>query len=183
MRISNDKEMQVSTFGMKEDTYYSAAISHAYYSIFYAAKAYLLLKGIKTEAPEEHKKTLCEFEKLTDAGEIDTELLMIYKSMIVRADELLGIFRHEKSKRREFTYKKLPQANLEPARESIANAGKFFRNINLLIMQRQEEKEHAGGQKVTKDTTPKKTSDNTAGTPTKTTFPEGKTTSNALNKR
>jgi uncharacterized protein (UPF0332 family) len=141
LRISNDKEMQVSTFGMKEDTYYSATIAHAYYSIFYAAKAYLLLKGIKTEAPEEHKKTLDEFGKLTDAGEIDMELLMIYRSMVVKADELLGIFRYEKSKRKEFTYKKLPQANLEPAKESIINAQKFFRNISLLITQKQQENE------------------------------------------
>lgn len=31
MRLSEDSEIQVSVFGMKEDTYYSAAISHAYY--------------------------------------------------------------------------------------------------------------------------------------------------------
>lgn len=33
-RISEDKKMQIEIFGMKEDTYYSAVISHAYYSIF-----------------------------------------------------------------------------------------------------------------------------------------------------
>lgn len=32
-RISDDKKMQIEIFGMKEDTYYSATISHAYYSI------------------------------------------------------------------------------------------------------------------------------------------------------
>jgi len=47
-KISDDKKMQIEIFRIKEDTYYSAAISHAYYSIFYAAKAYLLLKNIKT---------------------------------------------------------------------------------------------------------------------------------------
>lgn len=55
MKISDNKEMQVSTFGIKEDTYYNATISHAYYCIFYGAKAYLLLKGIKTRAPEAQK--------------------------------------------------------------------------------------------------------------------------------
>ena len=41
-KISDNTKMQIETFGMKESTYYSATISHAYYSIFYAAKAYLL---------------------------------------------------------------------------------------------------------------------------------------------
>jgi len=50
-KISDEKDLQVKIFGMKEDTYYSATISHAYYCIFYAAKAYLILKGIKTETP------------------------------------------------------------------------------------------------------------------------------------
>ena len=34
-KISDDKKMQIEVFGMKEVTYYSATISHAYYSIFY----------------------------------------------------------------------------------------------------------------------------------------------------
>src|SRR3989338_11165632 len=75
--ISDDKKMQVEIFAMKEDTYYSAVISHAYYSIFYAAKAYLLLKGIKTSAPEEHRKAFDEFSNLVDEGTVDIELLKI----------------------------------------------------------------------------------------------------------
>src|SRR3989338_5507390 len=74
-RISDDKKMQLDIFGMKEDTYYSATISHAYYSIFYAAKAYLLSKGIKTQPPEEHKKTFDEFSKFVEKGTVDIELL------------------------------------------------------------------------------------------------------------
>ena len=127
--ISDDKNMQISTFGMKEDTYYSAVISHAYYSIFYAAKAYLLLKGIKTKAPEEHKKTLDQFSKLVDQGIVDLELLKIYQKMLVKADTLLHLFDYEKSKRGNFTYKTIPQANQEPAEESIKNAKIFFNNI------------------------------------------------------
>jgi len=46
-----------------DDTFYSAAISHAYYAIFYAAKALLLTKGIETKAPEIHRKTIDEFKK------------------------------------------------------------------------------------------------------------------------
>ena len=51
----------------------------------------------------------------------------------MKAEELLGIFKREKSKRGEFTYQKLPQANLHPARESLENAETFFKNINLIL--------------------------------------------------
>jgi len=129
LRITDDKGLQVSIFGMKEDTYYSAAISHAYYSIFYAAKAYLLLKGIKTEAPKEHKKTFDAFSKLVDEGVIDVELLKIYRSLLIKADTLLRIFELEKGKRGKFTYRRIPQANQEPAQESIRNAQFFYKNI------------------------------------------------------
>lgn len=119
---------------LKEDaTFFSNAISNAYYCIFYSAKAFICSKGIITEAPEEHQKTYAEFEKLVLSGEIDVELLNIYKSMAVKADELLGIFKWEKSKRGRFTYRKLPQANMEPADESILNAEKFLKNINLML--------------------------------------------------
>ncbi|MBI4738841.1 HEPN domain-containing protein [Candidatus Woesearchaeota archaeon] len=128
-KISDDKKMQVEIFGMKEDTYYSAAISHAYYSIFYAAKTYLLLKGIKTSAPEEHKKTFEEFSKLVDKGTVDIELLKIYQNMLMKADTLLHIFELEKCKRGKFTYRRIPEANQEPAQESINNAKVFFNNI------------------------------------------------------
>lgn len=133
MKISDDKDMQLSTFNMKEDTYYSAAIAHAYYSIFYAAKAYLLLNNIKTDAPEEHKKTFDKFSKLVDKGVLDIELLKIYHNMLIRADTLLHIFSLEKSKRGMFTYKRIPQANKEPAQESIINAQYFFKNIYGII--------------------------------------------------
>jgi len=131
-KISDDKKMQVEIFAMKEDTYYSAVISHAYYCIFYAAKAYLLLKGIKTSAPEEHRKTFEEFSKLVDKGTVDIELLRIYQSMLMRADTLLHIFELEKGKRGKFTYRKIPQANQEPAQESISNAKTFFNHVYRL---------------------------------------------------
>ncbi|MFA5797619.1 MAG: HEPN domain-containing protein [Candidatus Woesearchaeota archaeon] len=139
-KISDDKKMQVEIFGMKEDTYYSATISHAYYSIFYAAKAYLLLKGIKTQAPEEHKKTFDEFSKFVDKGTVDIELLKIYRNMLMRADTLLHIFALEKGKRGKFTYRRIPQANQEPACESITNAQIFFNNIFGLCKKLSEKK-------------------------------------------
>ncbi|HLC81029.1 MAG TPA: HEPN domain-containing protein [Candidatus Nanoarchaeia archaeon] len=131
-KISDDKKMQIEVFGIKEDTYYSAVISHAYYSIFYAAKAYLLLKGIKVSAPEEHRKTFEEFSKLVDNGTVDVELLKIYQNLLIKADTLLHIFELEKGKRGKFTYRRIPQANQEPAQESIKNATVFFNNIYRL---------------------------------------------------
>lgn len=133
LKLSDNKELQLSVFSMKEDTYYSAVISHAYYCIFYAAKAYLLTKNIKTEAPEEHKKTFNEFSKFTEKGVLDIELLKIYENMLVRADTLLHIFELEKGKRGKFTYKKISQANQDPAVESVNNARFFFKNIYNLI--------------------------------------------------
>lgn len=132
-RISTEKKLKLE-FELKQDTtFFSNVISNSYYCIFYTTKAFLSFKRIYTECPEEHKKTLDEFERIALSGEIDTELLRIYKSIVVKADELLGIFKREKSKRGKFTYRKLPQANLEPAKESLENAEKFFRNINLII--------------------------------------------------
>jgi len=135
-RLSTDIKLK-QELELKEDTtFFSNVISNAYYCIFYAAKALLESKGIRTEMPEEHKKTLHEFEKLAMSGMIDIELLKIYKHIVVKADELLGIFKQEKSKRGRFTYKKLPQANLEPAEESIKNAEKFLKNITLMLKEK-----------------------------------------------
>lgn len=128
-KISDDKQIQLDIFGTQEDTYYSAVISHAYYAIFYAAKAYLLLKGIKTKAPEEHRKTIEGFSKLVDKGVVDVELLKIYQTMLIRTDTLLDIYGTEKGKRGKFTYRKIPQANKEPAQKSISNAKTFFKHI------------------------------------------------------
>ena len=133
--ISSNPHLQKEQFKLEKDfTFYSTVISHSYYCIFYSAKAILIKEGIKTEAPEVHKKTLEAFETyLVKTGKLDVELLKIYKKMIVRAEELLEIFSREKGKRGEFTYRKLPQANKEPAKNSLDNASLFFKNINKII--------------------------------------------------
>ena len=133
--ISHNEALQKEQFRLeKQFTFYSSVINHAYYSIFYAAKAILIKEGIKTEAPEVHRKTVAAFETyLVATGKLDAELLIIYKKMITRADALLEIFSKEKRKRGIFTYQKLPQANREPAQESLNNASLFFKNINKVI--------------------------------------------------
>jgi uncharacterized protein (UPF0332 family) len=115
-------------------TFYSAVISHSYYAIFYAAKAILLTKGVKTISPEIHKKTLDEFQRnFVDTGVLDVKLLEIYKNMAIRADTLLEIFRDVRQKRGDFTYKTIPQANKEPAGDSIKYAKIFVSNIIKVI--------------------------------------------------
>ncbi len=128
--ITVKKDIQNRVFAIdKPLTFYSSVISHSYYCIFYAAKAYLLKKGIKTKPPEEHRKTFDEFKVLVEKGIIDVALLKIYQKIIVKADTLLGIFQFEKGKRGRFTYRQLPQANKEPAKESLENAKTFFKYI------------------------------------------------------
>jgi len=133
-RLSDESEAK-EYFNIDQNfTFYSAAISHSYYSIFYSAKAILLTKGVRTQSPDVHSKTLQAFkERLVDTGILDTKLLEIYKKLVVRADELLGIFVEEKRKRGDFTYKTIPQANREPAEDSLANAKIFLSNIKRVI--------------------------------------------------
>jgi len=97
-QISSNTFLQKEQFKLeKEFTFYSTVIGHSYYCIFYSAKAILIQNGIKTEAPEEHRKTLEAFEDfLVKSGRLDVELLKIYKKMVIRAEELLEIFSREK---------------------------------------------------------------------------------------
>ena len=132
--LSNNEKVKIELEANPDDTFYSAVISHSYYSIFYCAKAILFSKEVKTEPPEEHKKTFFAFKKnLVDNGLLDKELLKIYGDLVVKADELLNLFAHEKWKRGHFTYKTIAQANVEPARESIDNTIKFLANIKEVL--------------------------------------------------
>jgi uncharacterized protein (UPF0332 family) len=132
--ISEKPILQKETFNINDpETYFSSVIAHSYYSIFYSAKAYLAKKEVDVNAPEEHKKTFDEFKKFVDSGELDVELLKIYQEALVRAEYLLGIFKEEKKKRGEFTYRTLPQANQKPAMESIEHAKTFYRHIYAII--------------------------------------------------
>lgn len=133
--VVSDNLTKKQEFQIEEDmTFYSSVISHSYYAIFYAAKAILLTRGIKTETPDIHKKTYEAFDiTFVQTGILDMELLKIYQKMIIRADELLQIFKDEKWKRGHFTYQTIPQANKEPAEQSIQNALTFIKNIKLIF--------------------------------------------------
>jgi len=132
--MSEEPGIQKETFKVNDpETYYSAVIAHSYYSIFYGAKAYLAKKGIEVSAPEEHKKAYEEFRRFVETGELDVELLKIYEEALVRAEYLLGIFKEEKRKRGEFTYRTMPQANKAPARESMEHAKTFFKHMYAVL--------------------------------------------------
>lgn len=66
-------------------------------------------------------------------GKLDVWLLMIYKKIFLRAEKLLDIYFLERRKRGDYTYKKLPQANMEPAKESLDNAALFFKAIGGIL--------------------------------------------------
>ncbi len=62
-KISENKDTKQNFDISSDATYYSRVISHAYYAIFYSAKAMLLSKNLKTEVPEVHRKTIDAFKK------------------------------------------------------------------------------------------------------------------------
>lgn len=130
--LSANPSLQEQLGVKKSETYFSATITHAYYCVFYVAKAYLLANEIIVKAPEEHKKVYDEFARLTRSGKIDFALLQLYESLLIKADVLLEILRAEKKKRATFTYKKIPQANKDPAKVSMQNAELFFKHVNRL---------------------------------------------------
>lgn len=106
-------------------TFFNNIISESYYAIFYSAKAFLLSLGIKTEAPEEHKKTYDEFKKIVNSKRLNKQLAEIYEEESDKAETLLKIFFNEKRNRGRFTYNINANANKPFAEQSIKNA-KFF---------------------------------------------------------
>lgn len=133
LSLSSKEEIKAILKIEKDMTFYSAVISHSYYSVFYCAKAYLLSKKIKVKSPNEHKKAYNEFKKFVDQGILQKELLELYKEVLIKADTLLDIFKSERKKRGQFTYEKLPQANRQPALDSLDNAKNFFKHIYSLL--------------------------------------------------
>ena len=118
----------------QNETFYSSVISHSYYAIFYAAKAILLTKNIRTTSPNIHRTTYDLFDKtFVKTGVLDKKLLQIYTDIVVKAGDLLEIFKDQKWKRGNFTYQVIAQANKTPADDSLKNAKLFVANISKVI--------------------------------------------------
>jgi len=135
-RISMSEELKSVMKINKNQTFFSAVISHSYYCIFYCSKAYLLSKNLNPKSPAVHSKVYKEFRKFVESGTLDRELLRIYDDARIKAEILLNILFKESEKRSQFTYEKLPQANQKPALNSLKNSQKFFKTIyNILHLQ------------------------------------------------
>lgn len=133
MKISVDTNAKANLGIPQEKTFFYSVISHAYYSIFYSAKAYLISQGIRTKPPEEHKKTYEEFCRMVKTGRIGRQLLEWYEAEAAKAETLLSIFFTEKKKRGIFTYNVKSQANIPYAKESIQNAREFTSSIKAIL--------------------------------------------------
>ncbi len=120
-------------------SFYSNVIGHSYYAIFYCAKAYLIANNIHLkEMQGQHQQVYFEFRKLVEKGLIDIELLRIYDDIKVKAEYLLEILKTERDKRTSFTYETLPQANKQPAEDSLNNALFFISHIKKFLSKREE---------------------------------------------
>lgn len=133
LKISKSSQLKEELGLFEEDTFYSGTITHAYYTIFFATKALLLKSNIKTRSPNVHKATLDAFAKYwVINSKLDVKLLEIYKSNMVKADTLLNLLVTEREKRGRFTYKKMPDANKQPAEQSLNNAEEFLRHTRRI---------------------------------------------------
>jgi uncharacterized protein (UPF0332 family) len=134
-RISEETQLKKDVFHIAEEfTFYSAVIGHSYYAIFHSAKAYLISKGLTfPDKQGQHQKVYYEFRKLVNKGVIDRELLKMYELVKGRANALLEILEKEREKRTTFMYEKLPQANREPAEESLSKARHFVSHMRSFI--------------------------------------------------
>jgi len=133
-KMSEDSETKTFMEIPEDMTFYSAVISHSYYAIFYSAKAYLLSRNIPLLSKQgQHQQVYFEFRKPVQSGIVDIELLEIYEDVKGKAESLLGILKTEKDKRKDFVYETIPQANKQPADDSLKNAVFFVSHIKKFL--------------------------------------------------
>jgi len=133
-KLSEEEQLKKEFEFPNSVSFYSSVISHAYYAIFYSAKAYLTSKNIPLKSTQgQHQQVYYEFRKLVEKGIIEKELLNIYEEIMGRAEALLDILKTERVKRTNFTYETIPQANKEPAEDSLNNALLFISHIKEFI--------------------------------------------------
>lgn len=135
-KLSEDESRAVSLKIPRGSTFYSSVISHAYYAIFYSAKAYLASKKIALSSEQgQHQQVYYKFSRLVKEGVVDMELFKIYEEIKIKAEFLLDIFGGEKKKRNDFTYRTIPQANKQPAEDSLNNSIIFVSNIRRMAQE------------------------------------------------
>jgi uncharacterized protein (UPF0332 family) len=141
-RMSEDSETKMFMEIPEDVTFYSAVISHDYYAVFYSAKAYLLSRDIPLLSKQgQHQQVYFEFRKLVKSGIVDVELLEIYEDVKGKAEALLEILKTEKDKRTNFVYETIPQANKQPAEDSLKNAVFFVSHIKKFLSKEESSEE------------------------------------------
>jgi len=135
--LSTNDEVKLKLGISLNKTFFNNIISESYYAIFYCAKAFLISLGVKTEPPEEHKKTYEEFKKIVESRKLDKQLAEIYEEETNKAETLLKIFLYEKRNRGRFTYNVNANANKPFAEQSIKNARFFCSTIKYMIENKQ----------------------------------------------
>ncbi|MFP4524505.1 MAG: HEPN domain-containing protein [Candidatus Woesearchaeota archaeon] len=114
-------------------TFYNNSISCAYYAMFYAAKAYLASKDISTGPPQEHRQVYEQLRALAGEGEVDRQLLVAYRKLVIRAEELLRMYSCEREKRGTYTYHRLAETNRPVAEESLRHATGFHLHVRKML--------------------------------------------------
>ena len=131
--LSTENEIKNKLGVSADKTFFNNVISESYYAIFYFAKAFLISMNVKTEAPEEHRKTYEEFKKIIESKRLNKQLADIYEEEANKAETLLKIFFDEKRNRGRFTYNVNANANKPFAEQSIKNAKFFATTIRYLM--------------------------------------------------
>lgn len=141
-RLSEENELKLEFSFPSSVSFYSSVISHSYYAVFYSAKAYLLARSnLILQEQGQHQQVYFEFRKLVKEGILSEDLLNIYEDIKGRAEVLLEIIKTEKEKRKNFSYETIPQANKQPADDSLTNALFFVSHIKQVLNNKIKEDE------------------------------------------
>ena len=126
-KISEEDTLKRNLAVPAQTTFYSSVISHAYYSIFYSARAALLSVGIVISAPFIHNKAYDKFKKaFVDSGKLDKHILEAYETMLIRAEDLLQIMKDEKIKKRQVYIQNIPSGKQRSCRRFNKQCNPFF---------------------------------------------------------
>jgi len=107
----------------REMTFFNETVQQSYFSIFYAAKAYLISNNLETRPPGEHISTYNGLERELEFNGVD----------IITAKKLMKQYHDEKFKRGKSTYDPNFRVEMPDAKRSIINAEDFLLAINALL--------------------------------------------------
>ncbi len=134
LALCENNEVKDSLGLQEKDSFYDWVIVVAYYAMFHITQALLATKKIKITNIRVHEATLYAFaHNFILTKELEDELFFTYEDAEAKAEELFTSLSEERRKRGKFTYERLPQANKEPAEESITHATEFVREIETIL--------------------------------------------------